>query len=53
MVPLLLGIGAAMIIGAGVQSKFTPDDRPQKQVDLSSRISTASNMTSVAALVRW
>lgn len=45
MVPLLLGIGAAMIIGAGVQSKFTPDDRPQKQVDFHfPRVTTLANV---------
>ena len=45
MLPLLLGIGAAMIMGAGLQSKVTPDEKPQKQVEFQfPRVTTLGNV---------
>lgn len=45
MLPLLLGIGAAMIMGAGLQSKVTPDEKPQKQVEFQfPRVTTLANV---------
>ncbi|MGE5451544.1 MAG: C39 family peptidase [Acidobacteriota bacterium] len=46
MLPLLLGFGAAMIMGSATESRVTPDDKPQKQVEF--QFSRANTLTPVA-----
>lgn len=52
MLPLLLGIGAAAIMGSAVESKVTPDEKPQKQVEFQfSRANTLDNVAGGGAPV--
>lgn len=46
MLPVLLGIGVAVIMGSAVESKIVPDEKPQKQVEF--QFSRATTLTTVA-----
>lgn len=46
MLPVLLGIGVAVILGSAVESRVTPEDKPQKQVEF--QFSRATTLTAVA-----
>lgn len=46
MLPLLLGIGAVVIMGSAVESRVTPDEKPLKQVEF--QFSRATTLTTVA-----